>query len=180
MSGPGKTIRQGTGASGKSWGKPFSRGDFPILEVFLVTIPAIAFFSQRLPDFFKTLSLVWGILLGTLPVGILGRLFFSVRPEVQWLSFPPPLLPESPRFSPSAILPFRVAYLAVVINGVGNMYSIGEIVGKERIGRAGARGIGVTGVGGILAGVLGSIGMVSFSISPGVVLIIRGWAVAFP
>jgi xanthine/uracil permease len=53
------------------------------------------------------------------------------------------------------------------------MYSIGEIVGKENMGRRVARGIGLTGAGGILAGALGSIGTVSFGISPGVVLITR-------
>lgn len=150
-----------------------SRGDLRTLGVSLVTITAIALFSQRLPGFFKTLSLLWGILVGTLLMGILGRLDLSVRPEVQWFSFPSPLLPEPPRFSLSVILPFLVAYLAVLINGVGSMYSIGEIVGKEKIGGRVARGIGVTGVGGILAGVLGSIGTVSFGISPGVVLITR-------
>jgi len=66
-----------------------------------------------------------------------------------------------------------VAYLAVVINGVGSMYSIGEIVGKENMGRRVARGIGLTGAGGIVAGALGSIGTVSFGISPGIVLITR-------
>ncbi len=148
-------------------------GDLRTLGISLVTITAIALFSQRLAGFFKTLSLLWGILLGTLLMGMLGRLDFSLRPEVQWVSFPSPLLPEPPRFSLPAILPFLVAYLAVVINGVGSMYSIGEIVGKEKIGGRVARGIGLTGVGGIMAGVLGSIGTVSFGISPGVVLITR-------
>jgi xanthine/uracil permease len=149
------------------------RGDLRILGVSLVTVAAIALFSQRLAGFFRTLSLLWGILLGTFLMGLLGRLDFSVRPEVQWFALPPSLVSEPPRFVLSAILPFLVAYLAVVINGVGSMYSIGEIVGKENMGRRVARGIGLTGAGGILAGVLGSIGTVSFGISPGVVLITR-------
>jgi uracil permease len=149
------------------------RGDLRILGVSLVTVTAIALFSQRLAGFFRTLSLLWGILLGTFLMGLLGRLDFSVRPEVQWFALPPSLVSEPPRFVLSAILPFLVAYLAVVINGVGSMYSIGEIVGKENMGRRVARGIGLTGAGGILAGALGSIGTVSFGISPGVVLITR-------
>jgi xanthine/uracil permease len=149
------------------------RGDLRILGVSLVTVAAIALFSQRLTGFFRTLSLLWGILLGTFLMGLLGRLDFSVPPEVQWFSLPSSLVSEPPRFVLSAILPFLVAYLAVVINGVGSMYSIGEIVGKENMGRRVARGIGLTGAGGILAGALGSIGTVSFGISPGVVLITR-------
>jgi len=149
------------------------RGDLRILGVSLVTVTAIALFSQRLAGFLKTLSLLWGILLGTFLMGLLGRLDFSVRPEVQWFALPTSLVSEPPRFILSAILPFLVAYLAVVINGVGSMYSIGEIVGKENMGRRVARGIGLTGAGGIVAGALGSIGTVSFGISPGVVLITR-------
>ncbi|KPK87913.1 MAG: hypothetical protein AMJ94_16295, partial [Deltaproteobacteria bacterium SM23_61] len=156
---------------GQQPGSP--RGDLPTLGVSLVTVTAIALFSQRLPGFFKTLSLLWGILLGTFLMGLFGRLAFSVPPEVQWFSLPSSLVPEAPRFFLPAILPFLVAYLAVVINGVGSMYSIGEIVGKENMGERVARGIGWTGAGGIVAGVLGSIGTVSFGISPGVVLITR-------
>ena len=149
------------------------RGDLRILGVSLVTVTAIALFSQRLAGFLRTLSLLWGILLGTFLMGLLGRLDFSVGPEVQWFALPASLVSEPPRFILSATLPFLVAYLAVVINGVGSMYSIGEIVGKENMGRRVARGIGLTGAGGIVAGALGSIGTVSFGISPGVVLITR-------
>jgi uracil permease len=149
------------------------RGDLRILGVSLVTVTAIALFSQRLAGFLRTLSLLWGILLGTFLMGLLGRLDFSVRPDIQWFALPTSLVSEPPRFILSAILPFLVAYLAVVINGVGSMYSIGEIVGKENMGRRVARGIGLTGAGGIVAGALGSIGTVSFGISPGVVLITR-------
>ena len=53
------------------------------------------------------------------------------------------------------------------------MYSIGEIVGKEGMGGRVARGIGFTGLGGLLAGAFGAIGTVSFGLSPGVVLVTR-------
>ena len=48
-----------------------------------------------------------------------------------------------------------------------------EIVGKDQIEKRISRGITLTGVGGILAGLTGSIGTVSYSISPGVVLVSR-------
>jgi xanthine/uracil permease len=148
-------------------------GDLRILGVSLVTVIAIALFSQRLGGSLQALSLLWGILLGTFLVGLVGRLDFEVRPEVQWFALPSSLVSEPPRFVLSAVVPFLVAYLAVVINGVGSLYSIGEIVGKEDMGRRVSRGIGLTGAGGILAGILGSIGTVSYGMSPGVVLITR-------
>jgi xanthine/uracil permease len=149
------------------------QGDLRILGVSLVTVIAIALFSQKLGGSFQALSLLWGILLGTFLVGLVGRLDFGVRPGVPWFALPPSPVSEPPRFVLSAVVPFLVAYLAVVINGVGSLYSIGEIVGKEDMGRRVSRGIGLTGAGGILAGILGSIGTVSYGMSPGVVLITR-------
>jgi uracil permease len=98
---------------------------------------------------------------------------FQSGQEIPWFALPHPLVPGLPSFPLSAILPFLVAYLAVVINGVGSIYSIGEIVGREDMERRVARGIGWTGLGGLAAGVLGSLGTVSFGISPGVVLVTR-------
>jgi xanthine/uracil permease len=149
------------------------QGDLRLLGVSLVTVIAIALFSQKLGGSFQALSLLWGILLGTFLVGLVGRLDFGVRPGVPWFALPPSPVSEPPRFVLSAVVPFLVAYLAVVINGVGSLYSIGEIVGKEDMGRRVSRGIGLTGAGGILAGILGSIGTVSYGMSPGVVLITR-------
>ena len=106
-------------------------------------------------------------------MGALGRIEAVAWHEVPWLRLPQPLFPDLPSFSPSAVIPFLVAYVAVVINGVGSIYSIGEIVGKERMGGRVARGIAFTGLGGLLAGALGAIGTVSFGLSPGVVLVTR-------
>jgi uracil permease len=152
-------------------GRP--QGDLGTFGISLVTILAIVLFSQRLSGFLKTISLLLGIGLGTFLTAVLGRLTLQAGLEAPWFSLPRPLFPGLPAFTLSAILPFLVAYLAVVINGVGSIYSIGEIVGKENLERRVARGIGWTGLGGLAAGVLGSIGTVSFGISPGVVLVTR-------
>jgi xanthine/uracil permease len=56
---------------------------------------------------------------------------------------------------------------------VGSIYSIAEVVGKEGLSRRVSRGIGITGLGGILAGGLGVFGTVSYGFSPGVVLVTR-------
>jgi xanthine/uracil permease len=63
--------------------------------------------------------------------------------------------------------------VAVIINAVGSIYSIAEVVGKGGIEGRVTRGIGFTGLGGFAAGLLGIIGTVSFGFSPGVVLVTR-------
>ena len=150
-----------------------SQGDLGTFGISLITVLAIVLFSQKLSGFLKTISLLLGIGLGTSLTAMLGRLNLPTGQEVPWFALPHPLVPGPPSFTFSAVLPFLVAYLAVVINGVGSIYSIGEIVGKENMERRVARGIGFTGLGGLAAGVLGSLGTVSFGISPGVVLVTR-------
>jgi uracil permease len=63
--------------------------------------------------------------------------------------------------------------LAVIVNGIGSIYSVSEIVGKKDLGGRVSRGIGLTGFGGLAAGACGVIGTVSFGMSPGVILVTR-------
>ena len=156
---------------GRQPGRP--QGDLGTFGISLLTILAIVLFSRGRSAFVKTVSLLLGIGVGTFLTAILGRLALQTGPEVPWFALPRPLFPGLPSFTLSAVLPFLVAYLAVVINGVGSIYSIAEIVGKENLESRVARGIGWTGLGGLVGGVLGCIGTVSFGISPGVVLVTR-------
>jgi len=154
-------------------GRSYPHGDPSVFGVSVLVMVAIALFSNWLTGFPKTISLLLGIVVGTLLMWILGRMDVTGVREASWFSLPRPLFPDLPRFSLSATITFLVAYVAVIINGVGSMYSIGEVVGKGgMVGRIN-RGIAFTGLGGLMAGVLGVIGTVSFAFSPGVVLVTR-------
>ncbi len=153
-------------------GPRLTQGDPVIMGISLCTIILIAVFSHWLTGFWRTISLLWGIVAGTILTASLGRLH-PFGGDAPWMSFPWPLYAEWPAFPASAVLPFILSYLAVIINGVGSIYSIGEVVGREDMPGRVARGIGLTGFGGVLGGFLGAIGTVSFGISPGVVLVTR-------
>jgi uracil permease len=149
------------------------RGDPLIFGVSVATVLLIALFSHWLSGFPRTISLLLGILGGTALMALLGRLATTSLRDAAWMTLPSPLIPGFPVFSTGTIAAFLVAYVAVVINGVGSIYSIGEVVGKEGMSSRVSRGIGFTGLGGLLAGAVGAIGTVSFGISPGVVLVTR-------
>ncbi|HWU40240.1 MAG TPA: solute carrier family 23 protein, partial [Candidatus Acidoferrum sp.] len=148
-------------------------GDPLIFGVSILVMLVIALFSHWLPGFPKTISLFLGVIFGTLLMGSLGRLSLSEFHHAPWFSFPTPFFPGYPRFSFSAIVTCVVAYIAVMVNAVGSIYSVGQVVGGEDLGARVARGIGVTGLGGVAAGAMGVIGTVSFGISPGVILVTR-------
>jgi xanthine/uracil permease len=146
-------------------------GEPVIFGISIFMILLIALFSHWLPGFFRTIPLFVGILIGSLLMGILGYFPLAGIREASWISIPDPLLSTVPTFQISAIATFLIAYLAVLINALGSFYGIGEIVGKKGIDVRVDRGVGFTGLGGFAGGILGSIGTVSFGISPGVVLV---------
>lgn len=128
--------------------RPGRPGDPFVFCVSLIVIMAIAFFSHRLRGFPKTISLFLGIILGTLLLALGGRAALPEMANAPWFSIPTPFFPGLPEFSLVTSLSFFIAYLAVIVNGVGSIYSVSEIVGKSGMERKVTRGIALTGVGG--------------------------------
>ena len=67
------------------------------------------------------------------------------------------------------IIAFIFCYIALFINQVGSVQSLGEFVGADKIESRQNRGMVVQGVMNILSGALGVVGPVDYSLSPGVV-----------
>ena len=139
----------------------------------IIVIFAITLFSHWLRGFPKTVSLLLGIVLGTAFNWLYQGPDLSRLGEIPWFAFPHPLVHGLPSFSGTVTLAFLMAYVAVLVNTVGSIYSMGQVVGTHGIANRVKRGIAATGIGGILAGVLGGIGSVSYGLSPGVILVIR-------
>jgi xanthine/uracil permease len=152
---------------------PGQAGEGVVLAISLAVMIAVALFSHWFRGFPKTVSLFLGMILGTVLMAATGRASWPDLAPSPWLSVPHPFFYGLPKFSFAAIVSFLFAYLAVIVNEVGSIYSVGEVVGKSDMGRRVNRGIGVTGLGGLLAGGCGVIGTVSFGVSPGVILVTR-------
>ncbi len=138
------------------------------LSVFLVLL--MSTLAHRLGGFLKTVSLLLGMLIGT-------ALFFALEPpdlkglrEAAWVSFPSMLVPGRPVFTLSAMIAFAVSYVAVVVNSVGSIQAIANITSRERLSESIPRGLFLNGIAGMVCGIMGVIGLVSYSLSPGVVL----------
>ena len=151
----------------------FPSGEPIVFFISILVMIAIVLMSHWLPGFPRTLSLLLGIIFGTLLNWVLGRMNMIHLGETPWVSLPRPLVPGPPKFSLMVTLTFLVAYIAVMVNGLGTIYTVGEIVGAEGMASRVKRGIAATGLGGILAGILGGIGTVSFGLSAGVILVTR-------
>jgi xanthine/uracil permease len=78
------------------------------------------------------------------------------------------LLPKF-EFDASMILAFLFCYIALLINDISSIQSLGTMLNTEDTDKRCRRGVGVTGIFNIIAGAIGIIGPVNYSMSPGVI-----------
>jgi uracil permease len=149
------------------------RGEAAVFGAALALILLIAMLANRLDGFLRSTAVILGIIIGSIGFWFWGRMDLQVLREASWVSLPGGLWMGLPRFSLPALLSSVLAYLAVAVNSLGSIHGVAGVVGTERIAERVDRGLAVTGLAGVVASVLGVVGTVSYSTSPGVILVTR-------
>lgn len=72
-------------------------------------------------------------------------------------------------FDWSLVVAFIICYIALAINDIGSMESLGGMLGVRDMDKRMKRGVRITGVMNIVAGSMGVLGPVNYSMSPGVI-----------
>ena len=72
-------------------------------------------------------------------------------------------------FDWSLVVAFVICYIALLINDIGSIEAIGAMLGVEGMDKRLKRGVRVSGVMNIVAGSMGVLGPVNYSMSPGVI-----------
>ena len=147
-------------------------GTVPSTQTFLFSLAfVLALFIANgfLKGIWKSPLPLWAILLGT-PAYI--ALFGAVPlppGETALLALPGDLI--APLAVPDAgvLAAFLVCYLALAVNDLGSIQSVGGLLRASGMEERVNRGVAVTGLGNVLAGLTGVIGPVNFSLSPGVI-----------
>lgn len=70
---------------------------------------------------------------------------------------------------PGVLIAFLLCFLGLCINDLGSIQAVGTVLQADDMPRRITRGVTATGVSNVLAGLLGVIGPVNFSFSPGVI-----------
>lgn len=133
----------------------------------VLCIPAMAIASYRLSGVRKSLVIPVALLIGSAVYyavyGGFGDVFAAYSESDGAL-----LLPRL-EFDGSMIAAFLFCYVALVINDVGSVQSLGAMLGTADTDKRCRRGVGLTGLMNIAAGGMGIIGPVNYSMSPGVI-----------
>ena len=139
---------------------------------FALVLILVLFLAQtRLPARARSTLIVWGMLLGS------GAyyLYFTVPSPLQAPLGAAPLAGfftgAYPGFSlqPGVLIAFLFCYLALSINDLGSIQALVPLLDPADMPGRITRGMTVTGLANLLAGLLGVIGPVDYSLSPGVI-----------
>ncbi|MBQ9137630.1 MAG: purine/pyrimidine permease [Alistipes sp.] len=131
----------------------------------LVAVIAMAMANNLLRGVWKSMVVIVAM--------IVGSLFYYCMTEFpeQFVSdsVAPQLFISGVKFDAGVVIAFIFCYIALFINQIGSVQSLGEFVGADGMERRQSRGMIVQGAMNIMAGALGVIGPVDYSLSPGVV-----------
>lgn len=133
----------------------------------IVAIPLMAFLSSRLKGIIKSLVIPASLLIGTV---IYFLRFGGFCEAFTQLSEPSGtiLLPNL-EFDWGIIAAFIFCYIALLINDIGSIQSLGAMVKASNMDSRVKKGVFWTGILNFVAGGVGIIGPVNYSLSPGVV-----------
>jgi xanthine/uracil permease len=141
----------------------------------LVLTLTMVFFQSRLKGIWKSTLIVWALLAGSIGYFLLfpQDLGLNHLKDLELLALFNRNLTTKLVLTPGILISFLVCYLALSINDLGSIESLQEILHPSQMTGRINRGITFTGAANILAGFLGVIGPVNFSLSPGVILSTR-------
>lgn len=72
-------------------------------------------------------------------------------------------------FEGGVILSFFFCFIALIVNELGSIQAVGQMIGADNMEKRTTRGVGFIGLSNILSGVCGIIGPVDYSMSPGII-----------
>ncbi len=147
-------------------------GTVPPAQTFLFALAfALALFLANgfLKGIWKSTLALWAILLGTPAyVALFGAVPLPPA-DTSLVALPGDLLAPLAVPEIGVLAAFLFCYLALAVNDLGSIQSVGGLLKANEMGERLDRGVTVTGIGNALAGFTGVIGSVNFSLSPGVI-----------
>lgn len=131
----------------------------------VVTVVAMAVANNLLKGVWKSMVVIVAMILGS----IFYYCITGFPKNFVTDSVAPQLFVGGVELDAGVVIAFIFCYIALFINQVGSVQSLGEFTGADSMERRQSRGMVVQGVMNVVGGVLGVVGPVDYSLSPGVV-----------
>lgn len=131
----------------------------------VVTVVAMAVANNLLKGVWKSMVVIVAMVVGSIFYYCITGFPKSFVTD----STAPQLFVGGVELDAGVVIAFIFCYIALFINQVGSVQSLGEFTGADGMERRQSRGMVVQGVMNIVGGALGVVGPVDYSLSPGVV-----------
>ncbi len=153
----------GGGAASEDFGAPIN------LAFALGTLVLILLIERFAPAAMARLSILSGLIIGTIVAIPFGLTDFSRVAEQNWFGISTPFNFGFPTFEVSAIISMCVVALVIMTETTGDMLAVGEIVGKHVEPRQLADGLRADGLSTVLGGVFNTFPYTAFAQNVGLV-----------
>ncbi len=143
-----------------------------IISAFIIIFTVTC--SQLFKGLWAGFSMLAGIVSGSIIYGVLGLLDLHFALEkTRFFSMPKPWTDPHPALNLVAMVSFAISYMAVLINIMGSVTGVASVISDAKLDSALKRCMLINGFSGIICGFLGIVGLVSYSISPGIIVLQR-------
>lgn len=139
------------------------------LMMALFTLLVILFANRYFKGFMRTISILIGLIVGTIVSAFFGMVDFSVVTEAKWVSVVRPFAFGLPQFTSQGILVMCLTMIVVMIESTGTFFAIGKYCDKEITEADVVRGLRAEGVASILGGIFNSFPYTTYSGNAGLV-----------
>lgn len=148
-------------------GMVFSNSDHQLFSMLfaVVVVFAMAVANNLLKGIWKSMVVIVAMILGS----VIYYAFTGFPQSFVSDTLPPKLFLSGVELDAGIVIAFVFCYIALFINQVGSVQSLGDMVGAENMASRQKRGMVVQGVMNMVAGAMGVIGPVDYSLSPGIV-----------
>jgi uric acid transporter len=151
------------GVGNPQYGRPLylGIGFFVLLSILLITR-----FGR---GFVRNISVLLGLIIGTIVAALLGQVDFSRMSDTAWFAVVTPFSYGIPIFDPIACATMCVVMVVVMIESLGMFLALGEICDRPLDEEDLTRGLRVDGLGTLIGGMLNTFPHSSFSQNVGLV-----------
>ncbi|MEG0128386.1 MAG: nucleobase:cation symporter-2 family protein [Clostridium sp.] len=152
--------------------KAMDAGTFGSLQnigIGLFTLAVIIFANKYFKGFMQTISVLLGIIAGTIVAYILGMVNFDAVAHEPWVNVITPFYFGFPKFVPAAIFTMCLVSLVSMIESTGVFFATGKVCEKEIEEKDVVKGIRAEGIAQVLGGVFNAFPYTTFSQNVGLI-----------
>lgn len=148
-------------AGGGAGAKDF--GSMQNLTLAALVMIVVLISNKFLKGFFQAISVLNGIVVGTIVAAFMGKVDFSVVANAKWISIVHPFNFGLPKFDFASIVMMTFVMLTVMIESTGTFIGIGKVCGKEVSEKDIVRGLRAEGIATLLGGIFNSFPYTTFN-----------------